>query len=71
MTILITYAARPNTNERAGYYLPSVVVNGLQMCGSYATTGYSEADALVEAKAIAELEAARYVGDWDVRIVAV
>ena len=68
MTILITYASRPNANERAANYLPSVVVNGHRMCSSYATVGYSETDALAEAKAIAEREAARYVGDWDVRI---
>lgn len=70
MKILITYTTRPNANERAGY-LPSVIVNGLQMCSSYATTGYSETDALAEARAIAERAASRYIGDWDVRIESV
>lgn len=67
MTVAITYTARPNANERAGY-LPSVAVHGNEMCSSYATTGYSEVDALAEAKLIAERQAARYIGDWEISI---
>ena len=62
--IMIIARAVPNGTGRG--WLPVYTVNGHPHGDTYATTGYSETEALTLARQMAEEEAARYIGDWKV-----
>lgn len=68
MKIHITYAA---TKNAAGGWIPVVENNGRRITPEWMATGLMcEANALVAAMKLADEEAARYVGDWDVVVEA-
>jgi hypothetical protein len=59
-------------NGRVGYgWLPFRRVNGHVACNTWQSSGASKEDAAIEAKAMAEATAARYIGDTVVRLVDV
>ena len=66
--IFIVARAVPNA-ANTGEWLPVYTVNGHLHGSTYANNGYSLNEALTLARQMAEEEAARYVGDWDVTIV--
>lgn len=51
-----------------GGWLPSVTVNGREVCDTWAARPFDESEAWEAAQARAEREAARYVGGWNVTI---
>lgn len=63
--VTIHWYAVPNTNTRRGGWSPVFDLNGKQH-GSPYSQGYDLATALEMARAEADEEAGRYVGDWDV-----
>ena len=65
-TIFIKAYAVPNGAGRG--WLPVYTVNGHPHGDTYATTGYSETEALTLAQQFAQAEAARYIGDWNVTV---
>ena len=52
-----------------GEWLPVYTVNGHLHGSTYAKTGYSKDEALALARQMADEEAARYIGDWNVTVV--
>jgi len=66
--IAIEYYAARNESRRAGDWLPIIINNGHAAGSTWAGRGYDEDEALAAARTLAEEEAARYVGDWDVSI---
>lgn len=67
--IVFTYGAVENLNTGNGF-LPSVTENGAPMMNTWNPHGYSTEDATVIALAKANELASRFVGDWDISIVA-
>lgn len=67
-SVFIVARAIPNVANK-GQWLPVYTVNGHLHGSTYAVTGYSKDEAIALALQMAEEEAARYVGDWDVTIV--
>ncbi len=65
--VAITWYVIPNTNTRAGGFLPVYSVDGKQRGDTYGR-GYDKATAERMAEEMAHAEAARYIGDWDVTV---
>ena len=65
VTILF-YAIR-NTSPTGGW-LPMYSVDGHQYGDTYARTSYTQAEALQLARMLADAEAQRYAGDWNIII---
>ena len=63
--VLIQWYAVPNADTRRGGLMPVYDLDGRQRGSTYGK-GYDLETALQMAKADAEDEASRYVGDWDV-----
>ena len=66
--IFIVARAVPNA-ANTGEWLPVYTVNGHLHGSTYANNGYSLNEALTLARQMADEEAARYIGDWNVTVV--
>ncbi len=66
--IAITYFAIPNANTRAGGFMPVYQINDGRVHGHEYGPGYDLEVAEELARQIAEEEASRYIGDWDVTV---
>lgn len=62
----IRWYAVPNANQAAGGFLPMIEEDGRARGDTWATRGYSKAEAEAEAEAMAGEAADRFVGDWNV-----
>ena len=65
--IMIRFSAVPNTRPGGGF-LPRISVNGREEGDTFAVSGHSEAEAMRMASAMAQEDAARYIGDWTITI---
>lgn len=65
--IEILYRAAPNAREGYGW-VPLLRVNGRSAGSEWSSSGYDKDVALTMARQMADEEAARYVGDWDITI---
>lgn len=53
-------------NQSGNGYLPGIVTNGRHSMSTYSALGYSRDEAEAMALHLAEAEAGRYIGDWNV-----
>lgn len=67
--IVFAYGAVENLNAGNGF-LPYVTEDGARMMNTWSPYGYSKEVATVIALEKAQELAARFVGDWDISIVA-
>jgi len=65
----ISWFAVPNDNRQAGGWLPGYQIDGGHVHGdTWAARGHSKAEAEQLARAKADKEATKYVGDWNVTV---
>ena len=69
-TVRIEYGTTRNANANAGGWLPVYSVNGRHCGSTWAARSYDKDKALAIAKAMAESEASKFIGDWDVSVEA-
>ena len=64
--VLIEFEAYPNENGDG--WLPVIYVDGDRVGSTWAARGYDEDDALSGAEVLAEAEAERFIGDYEVEV---